>query len=158
LSPRPELVALSEELADHLARVRTVAGEIEAAEAPPPDADRLWAMAARLHSFYTGCESVLARAVRPFEGAPRSAPDSHVQLLRQAARDLPDVRPPVIRRETADALEPFLRFRHFFRNAYGVTLEWPRMERKVRGLRAAFDRFAADVEEFRRFLVAASRA
>lgn len=157
MTARPELLLAAAELADHLGRVKVEVVEIERLVQPgPPDGTRIWAIAAHLQAFYTGCESVIRRAVRPFEGETRSAPDSHAQLLRQARLDVPGLRPAVLSEDTARTLETYMRFRHFIRNAYGAALDWSRMERKATAVRTAFDALESDVARFRDFLTAAA--
>jgi len=157
MTPRPELLLAAAELADHLARVEVEVVEIERLLQPgPPDATYIWAIAAHLQAFYTGCESVIRRAVRPFEGEPHSAPDAHAQLLRQARLDVPGLRPAVVSADTAQTLETYMRFRHFIRNAYGTALDWSRMERKATAVRTAFGALETDVARFREFLTAAA--
>lgn len=159
MSARPDLAALSADLGAHLARTSREVTEIEAlAAAAAGERTALWAIAGRLMSFYTGCEAVLSRAVERFEGLPASGVDSHVRLLQAATLDITGVRPPIIRESTSRALDPYRAFRHFFRHGYGVELEWPRMEAKVRGVRSVHDAFAADISAFRGFLDSAARA
>ncbi len=157
MSPRPELEELAAEIGLHPAFVRKVVEGLEAAATGPAGALRDWFAAGHLHSFYTGCESILARALRPFGGAPEG-PDWHPGLLRRVALEVPGVRPPVLRPETARALDRYRKFRHFFRSFYGAALEWREMVDKVRDARATFESFAVDVEAFRKFLLDAARA
>jgi HepT-like protein len=77
-------------------------------------------------------------------------------LLSNMTLDLPAIRPPVLRVETAQALEEFLRFRHLFRNLYGFELEWPRLHRLLERLPEAWAAVDADLERFLAFLDAAA--
>lgn len=70
--------------------------------------------------------------------------------------DLPGVRPPVLREETAHTLDEFLRFRHLFRNLYGFELEWPRVRNLLERLPAAWSKVEADLDRFLAFLDAAA--
>jgi len=54
----------------------------------------------------------------------------------------------VIEPDTAAALDRYRRFRHVFRNAYGVALEWDRIAPKADGVRATWARLDADVQRF----------
>jgi hypothetical protein len=53
--------------------------------------------------------------------------------------DIPGVRPPLLRRETAHVLDEFLRFRHLFRNLYGFELEWSRVQSLPKALPTAWN-------------------
>lgn len=159
MSLRPELRALSADLGAHLVRVEKEVGEIERlAGTTVPDRTALWAIGAHLQPFCSGCEAVLGRAVERFDGLPPHGSDSHVRLLQAATLDVPGIRPPVLSSETAKALDPYRAFRHFFRHGYGIDLEWPRMEEKVRGIRAVHGALLRDVQVFRDFLDAAAGA
>jgi len=48
----------------------------------------------------------------------------HTELLRQMALDLPNVRSPVIQRETAMHLGEYRKFRHRIRNIYVGIRRW----------------------------------
>ncbi|KYH33106.1 hypothetical protein [Neomoorella mulderi] len=71
------------------------------------------------------------------EGRIRSLPadpEWHRQLLVQMTLDLPELRPHVIRKETAALLDEYRGFRHVFRNVYGFNLAAERLERLVQKL------------------------
>lgn len=57
-----------------------------------------------------------------------SGPRSHEELLSQMAVAIPDVRPAVLDEATLAGLSSLLSFRHFFRHAYAVELDWARLE------------------------------
>jgi hypothetical protein len=153
MTARPDLLVLAAELTAHLARARREAASIdELKSTEPPDRRTLWALAGHLQAFYTGCETVIIRALEKFEGLPPSGPDSHVRILQAASLDVPDSRPPVVSAETALALHPYRAFRHFFRHAYGVELVWDKMAAKVENASTVFDRFAQDLTSFIEFV------
>jgi hypothetical protein len=60
-----------------------------------------------------------------------------------------------LRRETANALEELLRFRHLFGNLYGFELEWPRLRALLRRVPGVWRALRRDLEAFVRFLDAA---
>jgi len=118
-----ELVALgrvAEEMADLLTKC-----------ARPPTRIELRAMASMLHEFYNGVERIFERiAIALGESLPRGA-DWHVDLLNQMAEPQEGIRPAVIDEPLRARLKEYLDFRHFFRHAYGYTLEWSKMQWKV---------------------------
>jgi hypothetical protein len=95
-----------------------------------PDPIERSALAAMLHSFYTGIENVLKRiAVECDAGLPQG--DTwHRALLDAMTRPGPR-RPAAISQATRDALRPYLDFRHVFRHAYSFDLRWEKMSALV---------------------------
>jgi hypothetical protein len=59
------------------------------------------------------------------------------------ARDLPGIRPAVLNEALWLRLQDYLAFRHFFRHAYGFTLDWV----KLRPLVTAMPAILADMQE-----------
>ena len=84
-----------------------------------------------VHDYYTAAERSFSRIASELGGTPRGE-RWHRELLSDMVLDIPEVRPPVLRRETRDHLDAFLRFRHVFRNLYAFNLRWD----KVRALAA----------------------
>lgn len=109
-----------------------------------------------VHDFYTGIEQVFERLAPELNGGLPAGSAWHRELLSNMTLDLPGIRPPVIRVETAHALEEFLRFRHLFRNLYGFELDWPRLLRLLERLPETWAAVDADLERFLAFLDAAT--
>lgn len=89
-----------------------------------PDAERLqiYGAAALLETFYSGVEKALMRIAAATDSTPEGG-GWHRRLLNDATLDLPRIRPPVLAETTARMLEPFLAFRHRFRNLYLFDLD-----------------------------------
>ncbi len=159
MSPRPDLLVLAAEIEAHLVRAEREAASIEELSGGGArDKRTLWALAGHLQAFYTGCETILARALEKFEGLPPVGPDTHIRILQAAALDVSGVRPRVLGPQSVSALHPYRGFRHFFRHAYGVELVWEKMAAKVRDVRVTFDGFRSDVGIFCAFLRSAANA
>jgi hypothetical protein len=84
--------------------------------------------AVALHHGYGAIESALERVARSVEGGLPMGRDWHVALLESMALDIEGVRPRVLSPESLRLLRTLLAFRHFFRHAYAVSLEVPRLE------------------------------
>ena len=82
----------------------------------------------------------------------------HRELLQQMMLDVPGVRPPLLQNSTAKLLEEFLGFRHVVRNLYTWELEPEKVARLVALLPETVQAVERDLEEFGRFLDAASQA
>ena len=83
---------------------------------------QLYGAAALLETFYSGIEKALLRVAAATGGQPEGAA-WHRRLLENATLDLPGIRPPVLAESTARILEPYLAFRHRFRNLYLFDLD-----------------------------------
>jgi hypothetical protein len=121
-------------------------------ESRGPDQTLLWAAAGHLQAFYNGIEGLLLRVIKEADGAAPSGADSHLEIARQAALDIPEVRPALVDPALSEALAPYRAFRHFFRHAYGVTLSWEKMREKLLAARLVYQQFADAVSRFREFL------
>jgi hypothetical protein len=150
------LRTLAAELRGEVARIDRCQAEIGAAR---PIADRvperlaLYGMAALLETFYTGIEKAFVRIANAFGGLP-DGPAWHRAVLEDMVLDIPRVRPPVIREETARELERYLAFRHRFRNLYLFDLQPDLVAPLLRDGEAAWSHcredllsFAAELEE-----------
>jgi hypothetical protein len=103
--------------------------------------------AVALHHGYGAVEAALARVARFLEGSLPTGGGWHQELLASMALDIPEVRPAVLRRGTADALRILLGFRHFFRHGYAIEWDRPRLA-ELR--RTALALRPEVVEDFRR--------
>jgi hypothetical protein len=84
--------------------------------------------AVALHHGYGAIESALERVARSLEGSLPAGRDWHVALLENMSLDIEGVRPRILSDESLRLLRRLLAFRHFFRHAYAVSLEAPRLE------------------------------
>jgi predicted nucleotidyltransferase len=100
----------------------------------PPSPFALNAIASYLHQFYTGCERILERLAVQVDGRLPGGAFLHANLLAQMAREQPGVRPAVLDEALWLRLQEYLAFRHFFRHAYGYTLEWAKLRPLVAGM------------------------
>jgi hypothetical protein len=116
------------------------------------------AAALSLHSFYGGIERLFEWVARQIDGTVPQGSAWHRELLQQMTLDVPGVRPPLLQRSTANLLEEFLGFRHVVRNLYTWELEPEKVARLVALLPETVQAVETDLEEFGRFLDAASQA
>jgi hypothetical protein len=160
--PRERFVRLAASLRRHIEQIAHVV--IEAREALERFGDRVppslevRGIGAVVHDFYTGIEHLFEAVAPELNGGVPAGPAWHRELLSNMALDLPGIRPAVLARESAQALEEFLRFRHLFRNVYGFELEWPRLRRLLEKLPEVWRAVEADLGRFLGFLDAAGGA
>lgn len=111
--------------------------------------EKIIAVAYRLHTLYTAFENIFRNIAAAFENDLRDRAGWHRELLQRMKLDLLPIRPAVIDNEAHDDLDELLRFRHFFRTAYGVPLNPARLDL---ALRHALDLRPLYREQIERFL------
>ena len=135
--PDDPVLALQGLVEDELVALGRVAQEMDevlASCAKPPTRTELRAVASMLHEFYNDVERMFERmAVGLGEGVPQGS-NWHVDLLAQMATTREEARPAVIDEALRARLKDYLDFRHFFRHAYGYTLEWSQLRWKAESL------------------------
>lgn len=156
-----ELRVLAQEIRvdrESLDRHAASAGEALVTAPWPPDTPIVAVVAVAVHHFYGAAESIFERVARAFEGAPARSDRWHQELLERMTLLLPDVRPAVLRRETARALAPVLGFRHFFRHAYAVTFDVRRLQLAAEDVLQAHPLLSDDLDTFERVIMEADAA
>jgi hypothetical protein len=100
-------------------------------------------------SFYTCCETSFVRIAKFFEN--NLGPSKwHRELLDRMILDFPGSRPRVLRESTYQALEEFLRFRHFKRYYFQFEYDWQRLDYLQQRFIDVFAPVKADLELFAR--------
>jgi predicted nucleotidyltransferase len=149
--PDDEMVALRDLIEDELAALERTTEELIdllANSAEPPTRTELRAVASILHEFYNGVESILERiAVYLGEDVLRGA-YWHVDLLNQMAERKEELRPPVLTGPLRARLKEYLEFRHFFRHAYGYSLEWVKLRPLAEGMPATLENLRDQLHAF----------
>jgi hypothetical protein len=142
---------LAAEIRAELPRIERTLSELEDARErlPATDGSRLvlYGAAALLETFYTGVEKVLTRIASAMGGVPEGQA-WHRQVLEDAALDLPKMRPPVLSSRSIAALDPYLAFRHRFRNLYLFDLDWQLMEPLLQQVAGVWRATEADLRTF----------
>lgn len=116
--------------------------------ANPPTQFQLNGLASYIHQFYTGCERILERIAAQVDQQLPQGAYSHANLLAQMSHAVPALRPAVIDSGLWDQLQTLLDFRHFFRHAYGYTLEWMRLKPLVEDIPNVLSTFRQQLEQF----------
>lgn len=127
---------------DELRTLERVVGRMQDALkglSEPPTQLELRGLASYIHDFYTGIEGIFERIAVQIDGSfPKSA-QWHMDLLNQMAEERENIRPAVIDEKLWALLKDYLNFRHFFRHAYGFTLQWTRMRPLADEMRKTFE-------------------
>lgn len=112
-----------------------------------PNQIELSALAAMLHSFYTGIENVFKRVAVEMDGGPPVGEIWHRRLLDSMTN--PGIaRPAVIGSALREVLRGYLDFRHVFRHAYTHELQWRKMSALVLSCQETFRQLECEFEAF----------
>ena len=118
----------------------------------PPNNIEISALAAMLHSFYTGIENLFKRIVIYIDNTPSRGEAWHSQLLKSMAEATQN-RPAVISESLCIQFQSYLNFRHVFRHAYSFELRWSKMaplvlecENTFRLLESQLDNFLKEIK------------
>ncbi len=153
---RNRLRRLAGELVRERRALERVVAEVHAAVAlfttRAPTSLEIRGAADLLHDFYTGSEKVFELIATTVDGGAPEGGSWHRRLLESMATSIDRVRPAVLRPETLQALDEYLRFRHLFRSLYGFELLWSRILPLLEGLAATHRQLAADLDGFAAFL------
>lgn len=95
-----------------------------------PDVIELSALAAMLHSFYSGIENIFKRVAKELDGEFPKGEAWHRKILELMTK-ANDRRKNLISSELGERLKVYLDFRHMFRNAYTFNLRWEKMKEPV---------------------------
>ena len=105
----------------------------------------LSALAAMLHSFYTGLENIFKRVALELDAQPVRGEAWHRDLLRRMTVPTPE-RPAWLSAELHETLLDYLRFRHVFRNAYSFDLHWEKMASLVLNAESTLTRLEQELD------------
>lgn len=117
-----------------------------------PSSIELRGLAALIHDYYTGVETIFERIGSEINGGIPSGFDWHKKLLDDMSLDIPKVRPAVLRKETVESLSELLRFRHVFRHSYGHKLNKDKVMQLLKNLKKVHSSFQKDISQFLKFL------
>lgn len=150
----PDLIS---EIKDELGNINTLVKDIREVSSEIPKSRgkrRIYeeSLALKLHNFYTGCERIFQKIVDDINGGVPHSIDWHKRLLRSMSLEIEKIRPPVISKETAKALEEYLAFRHVVRNIYGFEIDSERLHRLIEKLYGVHERFTKELNAFIDFL------
>lgn len=112
-----------------------------------PNEIELAALAATLHSFYTGVENIFKRIAVELDDDPIQGDSWHRNLLLRMKAPSAH-RPALLSPELHDLLNEYLRFRHVFRNAYSFDLDWRKMSPLVLRLENTYQEVQKSLDDF----------
>ena len=120
---------------------------IDKCENASPTDIEISALAAMLHSFYTGIENIFKRVCVEIGGTLPAGASWHRDLL-DSISEPNGFRTAVISRDLCRRLEEYLKFRHFFRQAYSFQFEWEKLSSLVLGCASTLNTLEEEVRAF----------
>jgi uncharacterized protein YutE (UPF0331/DUF86 family) len=112
----------------------------------------LMLIAAYLHHFYTGLESIFERIADNMDGGIVKRGDYHRELLRSMSLQIDEVRPRVIFPALAEELDDYRKFRDLFRHAYAGELRWKKMNYLATNVSKIYPALEISLKEFIDFI------
>ncbi|MEA5620810.1 hypothetical protein VB711_23650 [Cronbergia sp. UHCC 0137] len=94
----------------------------------PENFEKLESLAYQLHNFYGAVEELLKVVANYCENNISDTSQWHSLLLKRMMQPVQGVRPALLSIESYDLLNALRGFRHFFRHAYGVPLDFLQLE------------------------------
>jgi len=120
---------------------------IEKVHQAEPSKIELAALAAFVHAYYTGIESIFKRIATEVDGDSSDGGRWHSDLLRSMAQPT-EKRKAVVSIGLRHVLGKYLEFRHVFRHAYNFELKWSRMGDLVLDAEEVLNRLEAELRSF----------
>ncbi len=111
------------------------------------------AIAASLHSIYSGYETILERIIRAIDGDLPLGKQYHIMLLKRAMNAIEGVRPAILASGTFQLLDELRTYRHKFRNIYLYLLSTDRIVELAQSGIRSFESFERDIQTFKGFLL-----
>ncbi|MEO1122609.1 MAG: hypothetical protein AAFW84_07740 [Cyanobacteria bacterium J06635_15] len=112
------------------------------------DVVRLESVAYQLHNFYNAAEDLLKLVSTHFENHISDSARWHSALLKRMMQDVPGIRPAVISLETFTQLNSLRGFRHFFRHAYEVPINYEQLIINLKLAEAILPQLEQDITTF----------
>ncbi len=109
---------------------------------------RLESVAYQIHNLYNAVEDLLKLVAAHFENQITDTAHWHTALLRRMTQEVKGIRPALLSEECYIILNSLRGFRHFFRHAYGVPIDYAQLKinlDKARGLNALLKK---DIDNF----------
>ena len=112
------------------------------------DPIRLESVAYQIHNLYNAVEDLLKLVAAHFENQITDTAHWHTALLQRMTQEVPGIRPALLSEESYIILNSLRGFRHFFRHAYGVPIDYPQLKINLDKARQLNSLLKKDLENF----------
>ena len=144
------LVVLTVDIPAQMALIKEVYEKlvIRANRLQPNDEIILESIAYQIHNLYRATEELMKIVATYFENNINESNQWHSLLLQRMKMDIPEIRPALLSVESYSILNSLRGFRHFFRHAYGATLEYEPLKTNLDKSLKLFPQLELDVNQF----------
>ena len=145
-----QLIVLQADINAQLTIIKTIAATVEerARGLETDDAVRLESVAYQIHNLYNGTEDLLKLIATHFENQISDSTRWHTLLLQRMTQELPGIRPAVLSQKSYLLLNALRGFRHFFRHAYGVPIDYDQLLLNLNKARQLYPLLEQDLHQF----------
>lgn len=112
------------------------------------DPVRMESAAYQVHNLYNAIEDLLKLVATHFENNISESARWHSALLQRMLQEVPGIRPAVISMDTYVALNQLRGFRHFFRHAYEIPIQYEQLVANIRLAETVVPRLEQDIQTF----------
>lgn len=144
------LSVLTADIQAQMSLIRLISVKVEerAKEFSPDDLVRMESIAYQIHNLYNAVEDLLKLIAAHFENQITDTARWHTALLQRMTQVVAGIRPALLSQETYLSLNALRGFRHFFRHAYGVPIEYPQLKINLDKAQSLMPCLEKDVERF----------
>jgi hypothetical protein len=145
-----QLAVFTADVRSQLQSIQQVAEvlELRAQGLQRDDAVRLESVAYQIHNFYNAVEDLLQTIAVQFENQVSDTSRWHQLILQRMTQEIVAVRPAFLSQSSFESLNALRSFRHFFRHAYGVPIDYDQLTANLNRVRAVLPVLEEDVERF----------
>jgi uncharacterized protein YutE (UPF0331/DUF86 family) len=145
-----QLVVFTADIQSQMQLIRQVAElvELRAQGVQREDAVRLESVAYQIHNFYNAVEDLLKTIAAQFENQITDTSRWHQLILQRMTQEITAVRPAFLSQNSFAALNALRGFRHFFRHAYGVPIDYDQLTANLNRMREVLPSLEQDVKRF----------
>ncbi len=122
--------------------------ELRATGLQQDDVVRMESVAYQIHNFYNAVEDLLQTIALQFENQVTDSSRWHQLSLQRMTQEIETVRPAFLSTDSFEALNALRGFRHFFRHAYGVPIDYDQLTANLNRVRTVLPSLQQDVERF----------
>jgi len=147
---RNAFTVLTSDVETQMTLVETIFARLEerAAGLQPDDEARSESAAYQVHNVYNAIEDLLNIVAAHFENQIADTARWHTALLHRMTQEITGVRPALLSEESYRLLNSLRGFRHFFRHAYVVPVEYAQLQINLDKARRLRPRLREDVDRF----------
>lgn len=145
-----QLAVFAADVRSQLQLIQRVAGvlEVRAHGLQREDEVRLESVAYQIHNFYNAVEDLLQTIAVQFENQVSDTSRWHQLILQRMTQEIEAVRPAFLSQRSFESLNALRGFRHFFRHAYGVPIDYDQLTTNLSRVRGVLPLLEQDVEQF----------